>query len=103
MVLHESVNPYLAARAALLLVRFANFRTGTYQGQRVGDLVQTVAFPGLGTGVGRVPSAVCARQVRAALDEALEWPRAMPRSWADASEQHQLLYTDRPKRLQHKE
>jgi len=25
----------------------------------------------------------------------------MPHSWAEASERHQLLYTDRPTRLQH--
>lgn len=101
MVLRDSVNPYLATRAALLLVRYGAFATGDYAKAPVADSVRTVAFPGMGTGVGRVPAAVCAHQMRAAMDDALGWPRAMPRSWAEASERHQLLYTDRPRRLQH--
>jgi O-acetyl-ADP-ribose deacetylase (regulator of RNase III) len=100
-ILRESVNPYLATRAALLLVRFGTLVDGDYAGAPVADLVRTVAFPGMGTGVGRVPAAVCARQMRAALDIVLGWPHAMPASWAEASERHQLLYTDRPRRLQH--
>ena len=101
MILRETVNPYLATRAALLLVRFGTFADGDYAGAPIADAVRTVAFPGMGTGVGRVPAAVCARQMRAAMDDALGWPHPMPRSWAEASEGHQLLYTDRPKRLQH--
>src|SRR5579884_3260095 len=53
MVLHESVNAYLAARAVLLLVRHGVFPCGPHQGQRIADRVKTIAFPGLGTGVGR--------------------------------------------------
>jgi len=100
MILRESVNPYLAARAALLLVRYGTFWFGKHQGEPIAGVVRTVAFPGLGTGVGRVSPAVCARQVRAALDDVLGWPHAMPRSWAEAGEQHQLLYAARPRRLQ---
>lgn len=101
MILHDTVNPYLATRAALLLVRFGTMPEGDYAGSPVADVVRTVAFPGMGTGVGRVSPAVCARQMRAAMDDVLGWPQEMPRSWAEASAQHQLLYTDRPKRLQH--
>jgi O-acetyl-ADP-ribose deacetylase (regulator of RNase III) len=101
MILRESVNPYLATRAALLLVRFGTFQDGEARGRSVADVVRTVAFPGMGTGVGRVSPVVCARQMRAALDDVLGWPHAMPRSWAEASEQHQLLYTGRPRRRQH--
>ncbi len=101
MILRESVNPYLATRAALLLVRFGTFPEGEHVGRPIGEHVRTVALPGMGTGVGRVSAAVCARQMRAAIDDVLTWPHAMPRSWAEASETHQLLYTDRPRRLQH--
>ena len=100
MVLGESVNAYLAARAVLLLVKTGVFRVGTHVGERIADHVQTVAIPGLGTGTGRMSSAVCARQVRAAIDDVLLERYTPPRSWADASEQHQRLYTDRPRRLQ---
>jgi len=101
MALHESVNPYLAARAALLLVLYGLFPAGERQGQRVADHVTTIAFPGLGTGVGRIGANTCARQVRAAIDDVVLGQYTMPQSWAEASERHQLLYTDRPRRLQH--
>jgi O-acetyl-ADP-ribose deacetylase (regulator of RNase III) len=100
MVLRESVNPYLAARAVFLLLRHGVFPDGARQGAPLRDHLRTVALPGLGTGVGRVGAATCAHQVRRALDDVLGDQPPMPRSWAEASERHQLLYTDRPRRLQ---
>jgi O-acetyl-ADP-ribose deacetylase (regulator of RNase III) len=97
----ETVNPYLAARAVLLLVSRGTFRVGRDLGKNIRDSIQAVAFPGLGTGVGRVPFAVCARQVRVAIEEFLSGQFVSPRTWSEASERHQLLYTDRPRRLQH--
>lgn len=101
MVLHDSINAYLAARAVFLLIRDGCFTSGSYTGQRIADKVTTVAMPGLGTGVGRIGFATCARQVRAAIDDVLLGQYSMPRSWAEASANHQLLYTDRPTRLQY--
>ncbi len=93
----ESINPYLATRAALLLVTRGQFADGA----PVSAAVQTVAFPGMGTGVGRVPADLCARQMKAAfLDVFADSPK-LPTSWAEASERHQLLYTDQPTRLQY--
>ena len=63
--------------------------------------MRTVAFPGLGTGVGRVTARTCARQVRAAINDVVLGQYEMPKSWAEASERHQLLYTDTPRRLQY--
>ncbi len=100
MVLRESVNPYLAARAVFLLLRHGTIPEGAHRGQPLGEHIRTVAVPGLGTGVGRVGPNTCARQVRQALDDVLLGRFAMPQSWAEASERHQLLYTDRPRRLQ---
>lgn len=97
----ESINPYLATRAVLLLVKYGRFTTGTFAGEPVSEHVGTIAFPGMGTGVGRVPAEICARQMRAAFDEFLLGRFRLPTSWAEASERHQLLYTDRPKRLQY--
>jgi hypothetical protein len=54
----------------------------------------------MGTGVGGVPAEICARQMRAAIDRATAPRHALPTSWAEASEEHQLLYTDKPARLQ---
>jgi hypothetical protein len=39
--------------------------------------------------------------MRIAIDEVLLGRQRMPTSWAEASERHQLLYTDRPTRLQY--
>ena len=99
-VLHDSVNPYLAARAALLLVQHGTFTRGTYAGENIADFIDSVAFPGLGTGVGRVGPNTCARQVRAAIDDVLLGRSVFPVSWADAQARHQLLYTDRVRDLQ---
>jgi len=61
----DTVHPYLAARAV-----FKMWRYGRLEDERpVRAVVSTIAMPGLGTGVGGVPAAVCARQVMAAWDE----------------------------------
>ena len=69
MVLHDSVNPYLACRAALLLVKHGVFSTGSHEGEPVASYVKSMAFLGLGTGVERVAPHICARQARAAIEE----------------------------------
>jgi O-acetyl-ADP-ribose deacetylase (regulator of RNase III) len=101
MNLRESVNPYLAARAVFLLATKGTFRSGQFAGQPVADCIKSIAFPGLGTGVGKVNFETCARQVRAAIDDILLKQYRMPQSWAEASEKHQLLYTSNPTRLQY--
>ena len=100
MVLRETVNPYLAARAALLMVKEGRFRAGEWAGAPIAERVRTVAFPGLGTGVGRVPFAVCAHQMRAALEDVLGGVIPYPRTWAEASTRHQMLYTSHARNLQ---
>lgn len=101
MILHDSVNAYLAARASLLLVQHGAFASGEHQGQPVAERVKSIAFPGLGTGVGQIGFNTCARQVRSAIDDVLLGKYRVPQSWAEASERHQLLYTDRVRSLQH--
>jgi O-acetyl-ADP-ribose deacetylase (regulator of RNase III) len=56
-----------AARAVLL-----RWRDGVLpDGRAVRDVIDSIALPGLGTGVGGLPPATCARRVREALDEVL--------------------------------
>lgn len=93
----ESVNPYLSTRAALLLVRDGVFDDGA----PISGRIRSICFPGMGTGVGRVPADICARQMRAAIEVATAERHVLPKSWSEASEDHQLLYTDKPKRLQY--
>ena len=101
MVLNESVNPYLAARAVFRLLKEGVFLTGQFEGQRIGDHINRLAMPGLGTGVGKVGFNTCAHQVRTAINDVWLDQYRMPRSWAEASERHQLLYTTKLKRLQY--
>jgi O-acetyl-ADP-ribose deacetylase (regulator of RNase III) len=56
----ETVNVYLAFRAALIAVLGHNARTQ--------PLIRTLLVPGLGTGIGAVPPAAAARQMRLAYD-----------------------------------
>jgi O-acetyl-ADP-ribose deacetylase (regulator of RNase III) len=101
MHLPETVNPYLAARAIFLLVKYGSFRAGQHAGQKISAHIETIALPGLGTGVGKVSFDTCAQQVRSAIDDIILDEYRMPRSWAEASERHQLLYTKKPTRLQY--
>lgn len=59
MVLRDTVNPFLAARAAMLLVKHGKFRDGPLVNEPIATAVETVAFPGLGTGVGQVDPNTC--------------------------------------------
>ncbi len=96
MILRDSINPYLAARAVLRL-----WKTGDLpNGAPIRETIQAIAFPGLGAGVGQVGFDVCAHQMRAAIDDVLLQTSEFPRTWAEASTRHQQLYTDRPRNLQ---
>jgi O-acetyl-ADP-ribose deacetylase (regulator of RNase III) len=101
MILENTVNPYLAARAVFLLIMYGTFPYGVaLAGKPVRNMVGRVAFPGLGTGVGRVPPEICARQVRAAIEDVCMFKRVFPDSWAAAQREHQELYTDDIRDLQ---
>jgi O-acetyl-ADP-ribose deacetylase (regulator of RNase III) len=100
MILTDTVNPYLAARAVFLLIQRGVVPSGALAGEAVSDAVSSVAFPGLGTGVGRVGPNTCAHQVRAAIEEIVLGRGQYPRTWAEAQQRHQLLYTDRVRDLQ---
>jgi O-acetyl-ADP-ribose deacetylase (regulator of RNase III) len=92
MELNDTVNPYLAARAVLLLIEHGRFRVGPLAGQPLKEQIKRVAFPGLGTGVGRVPAIICAHQVRAAISEVVLGRSFFPESWLEAQDRHQWLY-----------
>lgn len=97
MVLTETVNVYLATRAALLLIRHGRFPDNT----PIRQTIRRVAVPGMGTGVGKVPPAICARQMRQAILEVMEEQTQFPQTWAEAQQRHQLLYGDTHRDLQH--
>jgi O-acetyl-ADP-ribose deacetylase (regulator of RNase III) len=96
----ETVNPFLAMRAVLLLVREGTFTTGRVTGKAIKDSIKRIAVPGLGTGVGGVPFPVCARQIAQAVTEYRDAKYCLPQSWSEASESHIRLYSDRIVSLQ---
>lgn len=101
MILKDSVNPYLAARAVFLLIKHGNFFVGNRQNEAVSKFVETVAFPGLATGVGRIGFNTCARQMQKAIEDIVLDEKKFPVSWVDASAKHQELYTDKIRNLQY--
>jgi O-acetyl-ADP-ribose deacetylase (regulator of RNase III) len=101
MILEDSIHPYLAARAVLLLIKHGIFETGFLKGEKISDVIQTIAFPGLGTGIGQVSASSCAHQVRAAIEEIIFEKHEFPTSWSEAQARHQLLYTERVRDLQY--
>jgi len=100
MILRDSVNAYLAMRAVLLLVSQGRFRDGPHRGENIGEQVQIVAMPGLGTGIGTMGPNTCAHQMRVAVDDILLGRFQLPNSWAEASIRHQNLYTTNIRHLQ---
>lgn len=90
-VVSRSVYPYLAARAVLLLILKRRFSCGESAGRPVSEVVHRVAFPGLGTGVGRVSPASCARQVRAAIEDFVLGRFVFPNSTLQARKRHDRL------------
>ncbi|HEX3648065.1 MAG TPA: macro domain-containing protein [Pseudonocardiaceae bacterium] len=61
----DTVHPYLAARAVFRLWESGRLEDG----RPIRRVIRSIAIPGMGTGVGRVPPTTCARQVAAAWDE----------------------------------
>ena len=88
MILKDSVNIYLATRAVLILVKYGKFSNGTF----INEKVKSIAFPGMGTGVGRVPYDICALQMRRAVKDIFYENYEFPKTWREAQKNHQLLY-----------
>jgi O-acetyl-ADP-ribose deacetylase (regulator of RNase III) len=77
-IVADTLNAYLAFRAALLAV-LAHNRSG-------GAQIRSVLSPGLATAVGRMPVARCARQMRAAWDRTVGGRPFVPSSLRAADE-----------------
>ena len=100
MILTETVTPYLAARAVFLFRNHGLVREPSMENLPANEVVKSIAFPGLGTGVGRVPPSTCALQIRRAIEQFLIGSHEFPESWSDAQRDHQLLYSESTRDLQ---
>ena len=96
----ESINPYLAMRAVIMLIRRERFRDGVFKGEEIKSKVKKIALPGLGTGVGKVPADMAAHQIKEAISQHSEGKHSLPKSWFLASEAHQHLLKQDFKDLQ---
>lgn len=86
-ILQNTPNVYLASKAIFNLLKNET-------------RINSVTISGLGTGVGRVPFDICAKQMKQAYDEVWLNKGTFPSSWHSAQAQHQLLYTNKIKDLQ---
>ncbi len=87
MTLANSVNPYLAVRAVLLLVKHGTFDDGS----PISERVRTVALPGMGTGVGGMRKKDFAKQMRRALEDFVEERFVFPATWKDTFRSHESI------------
>lgn len=76
--LDKTVNVYLATKAILRLLKNE-------------PRITTVSISGLGTGVGKVPYEVCAKQMKQAYDEIWLNQYAFPNSWQEAKKKQELI------------
>lgn len=72
----DTANAFLATRAALIFAQAMK--------------METVLCPGMCTGVGRMPLARCAAQMRAAWDHVMA-PPPFPTTWFQAQQRHHIL------------
>ncbi len=91
MILNDSINPFLAARALFLLIRDGTFTSGSYSGEHVRNHVKSVLLPGLGTGVGRVPAVQCSKQIRAAIEDVVLGKFTFPKTTSQIRKRHDRL------------
>jgi O-acetyl-ADP-ribose deacetylase (regulator of RNase III) len=90
LILNDSPNVYLAARATFLKLKKSAEHLN----------INSITISGMGTGVGKVPFDVCAKQMRKAYDDFWLGQYTYPISWHEAQTRHQLLYTDQTRDLQ---
>jgi O-acetyl-ADP-ribose deacetylase (regulator of RNase III) len=87
----DSINAYMSMRALIMLVREGIFRDGKYRGEKISDHVKTIALPGLGTGVGKIPYETAAHQISKAISLHAQGKHFLPKSWFLAQENHEDL------------
>jgi O-acetyl-ADP-ribose deacetylase (regulator of RNase III) len=89
MTIAKTINPYLAARAVFLVYLNGIIRTGINTDRPACQVIDRIAMPGLGTGVGSVSPEICARQVRAAIDDVILGKFEYPTSWGRVMERYE--------------
>lgn len=78
MLLIDSPNVYLATRAIFLLLKNE-------------PRINSVTISGLGTGVGKMPYNICAKQMRQAYDDVILGTYKFPETWEESQKYNQNL------------
>lgn len=94
MALTDTLNVYLATRAVMILTKYGSLDDGTM----VKDVIKVLAMSGMGTGIGRVPPRVAARQMKDAINDILYSKQAFPESWREAKNWHERMISGLPAR-----
>jgi O-acetyl-ADP-ribose deacetylase (regulator of RNase III) len=84
MDIRGTLNPYLAIRGVLLAIKNGVFKDGTL----VKDKIKTIAFPGMGTGVGQITPYVFAKQMEQAIEDIVREKYEFPKTIWDAEKMH---------------
>jgi len=82
-----TANPYLAIRGVLLAVKNGVFKDGTL----VKDKIKTIAFPGMGTGVGQITPEVFAKQMKQAVEDVTEDKFEFPKTIWEIEKKHKEM------------
>jgi len=103
-IIMNTPNPYLASKAVFCLLKEVQeaFKWPVnVSGEKVErPSLEIVSMTGMGTGVGKVPYEVCAKQMRLAYDDFWLGQYKFPASWHEAQKRHQLLYGNQTRDLQ---
>lgn len=97
MTIPHTPNVYLAMKAILTLVLFGTFDNG----EKISSKVQTIALPGLGTGVGQVSPLTCARQMRIAWEDIIQKKFETKEGWKEMRSNYAYFYTSRKEDLKY--
>jgi len=85
MEIKDSMNPYLATRAVFIALEKFNSEE---------KRINSVLIPSMGTGIGKVPYDISARQMRAAYEDILLNQNKFPQDFADAQHKNKVLSMD---------
>ena len=89
MTILRTPNIYLATKAIFTLWKYGTFDDGS----PIREKIQSIAIPGLGTGVGQVPPLLCARQMRIAWEDVMHEKFKTEAGWQDLQKNYAYFFT----------
>ncbi len=89
MTIHRTPNIYLCMKAILTLAMHGKFSNG----ELISTKVQTIAIPGLGTGVGQMPPMITARHMRIAWEDVMQQKHLTEEGWLEMQTNYAYFYT----------